>query len=125
MTEEQSERRHFHRIVMHRPVRIEQDDQKYAGQLLDVSLKGALIESEDWKPVAGSHAKASISLAEGSDFCVEMDIEVSHIEGKQLGVRAISIDLESASRLRRLVELNLANADLLERELRQLIIAQV
>jgi len=126
MTEQHDDRRNFHRIVMHRPVRVEQDGQEYNTQLLDVSLKGALIETDgEWKPVAGSHAKAFISLAEGDEFCVEMEIEISHIEGNHLGVHTTSIDLESASRLRRLVELNLANSDLLERELRHLIIAQI
>jgi hypothetical protein len=47
--------------------------------------------------------------------------EVVHREWTLVGVRCVEIDLESISHLRRLVELNLGDAELLHRELSALV----
>jgi hypothetical protein len=50
-----------------------------------------------------------------------MQGELVHREGHQVGLRCREIDIESIAHLRRLVELNLGDEDLLERELSALI----
>ena len=49
-----------------------------------------------------------------------MDVTVAHLNGTSVGVRCVTIDIDSASHLRRLLELNLGDADLLSRELTEL-----
>lgn len=121
MSENNQERRQFHRIVMHRPVRITHDGDTHPARLLDVSLKGALLQlDDDWRPEVGAELGSCINLAEGDEFNIEMNAQVAHVDGASMGLKCVSLDLDSASRLRRLVELNLADASLLERELEHL-----
>jgi hypothetical protein len=47
--------------------------------------------------------------------------EVAHVEGEHVGLLCRSIDIESITHLRRLLEINLGDAKLLERELKALI----
>lgn len=47
--------------------------------------------------------------------------ELAHVEGERSGVLCRSIDLESITHLRRLIEMNLGDAALVERELAALI----
>jgi hypothetical protein len=46
---------------------------------------------------------------------------VSHVDGRHIGLRCSSIDLDSITHLRRLVELNAGDPALLERELTALL----
>jgi hypothetical protein len=50
-----------------------------------------------------------------------MSVELVHKEKGRLGFKCKHIDIDSITHLRRLVELNLGNADMLERELSALI----
>jgi hypothetical protein len=50
-----------------------------------------------------------------------MQTRVAHVEGPQAGLLCISIDIDSVTHLRRLLELNLGDPALLERELSALI----
>ena len=54
---------------------------------------------------------------------VEINLEVKavHIEENCIGFKTVHMDLDTATHLRRLVELNLGNENLLERELSELI----
>jgi hypothetical protein len=90
-------------------------------ELLDVSLKGALLSRPaGWQGKLGD--KASLELRpENSDIVIVMNGEVAHVETARMGLRCTDIDVESISHLKRLVELNLGNADQLTRELHALI----
>jgi hypothetical protein len=57
----------------------------------------------------------------GGSALIRMQTVVSHIEGDRLGLRCVSIDLDSISHLRRLIEFNMGEPDLIERELAALI----
>ena len=46
-----------------------------------------------------------------------MDVEIAHRENDELGLNCKDIDVDSITHLRRLVELNLGDPELLEREL--------
>jgi hypothetical protein len=50
-----------------------------------------------------------------------MAVELRHVEPHRLGFQCRYIDLESASHLKRLVELNLGDPTLLEREFAHLL----
>jgi len=68
----------------------------------------------------GEAATLTIRLDAG-DSTIKMSGNVAHREGVQVGFRCVEIDIDSIAHLRRLVELNLGDEDLLERELSALI----
>jgi hypothetical protein len=52
---------------------------------------------------------------------IDMDAKLSHQHGSHAGFHCVSIDTDSVSQLRRLVELNLGDSTLLERDLQALL----
>jgi hypothetical protein len=60
-------------------------------------------------------------MLDGEQHLIEMSGEVMHVAGRRIGVRCSGLDLDSARRLRRMVELNLDDHRLLERDLAELI----
>jgi hypothetical protein len=98
-------------------VQISNEDGSHDGILLDLSLKGAMIKSNlDWSPTQGANYHLHI-LLEDRETAIIMECVLAHIQGQYLGFACHNIDLDSISHLKRLVELNLENHDLLEREL--------
>ncbi|MCW9077838.1 MAG: PilZ domain-containing protein [Gammaproteobacteria bacterium] len=121
MPDKTDERRRFHRIATDKPVRLRDGDMQHSGTVLDISLQGLLLESNgSWKPTIGTRVRAGVRLGEEMPE-ISMDGEIAHIDGKRVGLRCVGIDLESASMLRRMVELNLGDGELLERDLSQLL----
>jgi len=115
------ERRHFSRITFHRPAELDALDQRAACELLDVSLKGALVQAPAaFQADIGQAGTLTIRLDSG-DAVIRMDVQIIHREGTQVGLRCTGIDLESIAHLRRLVELNLGDEELLHRELSALV----
>ena len=58
-----------------------------------------------------------------NDIVIAMAGELAHVEGAHAGVLCRSIDIESITHLRRLIEVNLGDPAALERELKALIAA--
>jgi len=121
MPDKTDERRRFHRIATDKPVSLLDGDMQHSGTVLDISLQGLLLESSgSWNPTIGTRVQAGVRLGEEMPE-ISMDGEIAHIDGKRVGLRCVGIDLESASILRRMVELNLGDGKLLERDLSQLL----
>jgi len=115
------ERRHFVRVVFDAEATLITTQASVAGQVVDLSLKGALIELPSPLGIeAGEPCLLAVSLGEAQ---IKMSGEVAHVKGTQVGVLCRCIDLESITHLRRLVEMNLGGGKLLERELKALIAA--
>jgi hypothetical protein len=126
----ETNRRRFSRIHFSAPGRLSfpvgEEERECAVEILDLSLKGALVKSD---PPAGLTVGArgalevdlddtsDDSLTEGSLY---MSVEVAHIEAGEVGLRCAEIDLDSITHLRRLIELNLGDETLLSRELENL-----
>jgi hypothetical protein len=92
-------------------------------QVLDISLKGVLLQlPAGGAPQAGLPCLVKLPLA-GGEVVIAMAGELAHVEGGHAGVLCRSIDLESITHLRRLIEMNLADPDASERELKALIAA--
>ncbi|MRD72064.1 PilZ domain-containing protein [Rhodocyclus tenuis] len=111
------DRRHHTRIAFHTPAQLSAAGQEFAVRVLDLSLKGALVALPPAAPVTpGSACVLLVRLDElGDAICI--DGEVRHVEGDEAGIVCRSIDLDSVTHLRRVVELNLGDTTLLEREL--------
>ena len=90
-------------------------------ELIDISFKGALVEAppREGEVALGTPVALRIHL-EDSDIFIEMKTEAVHMEKERLGLKCLSIDMESMTHLRRLLELNLGDPGLLEREVIQL-----
>lgn len=115
-----SERRRFSRIPMDGRVRLHCGETAHEARLLDISLKGVLVERPgDWTAAAGTPCRLELLPGDG-ELVIEMAGTVVHTEADRLGVRWDHIDMDSAAHLRRLLELNLADEDLLEREIGEL-----
>ena len=115
-----NDRRRFVRIEFHARTELRQGQYIWPVKLLDLSLKGLLIEKpEPWLGDPEEPFEADIHL--GKDVEVKMEVRLAHDDQGHLGFVCEHIDLDSIAHLRRLVELNLADHDELERELAALI----
>jgi hypothetical protein len=115
------ERRRFSRISFHRPATFRASGSAATVNVLDVSLKGALLEVPSGLAGEPGTACTLVIHLDAGPAVIHLDGEIAHHHGTKLGVRCTSIDLESIGHLRRVVELNLADEALLERELATLI----
>ena len=110
------EQRDFSRIHFEVPATLHQGERKWQARLSDISLHGALVERpSDWEPVDGQLYLLDVHLNE--EITIHMDVEVAHADAHWIGFRCHDIDVDSITHLRRLVELNLGNPELVEREL--------
>ena len=114
------EKRRFHRILCDGEVIVRHGESIIKAPLIDLSLKGALTgRPETWVCDVGTACRLEI-LLDNSDTPIMMDTVVSHAESDHIGFRCEHIDIDSISFLKRLVELNLGDAAMLERELKSL-----
>lgn len=117
------QRRHFARISFDAQYLLlsTNNDQQWRGTVIDLSLKGALLH----KPPAltckrDDHFVLELILGQDS-LNIQMDVNVAHVHETMIGVTCEHIDLESMTHLRRLLELNLGDPNLIERELSEMI----
>ena len=120
MTDSQQERRRFKRIAFDARTELTQGPKSWPVHLIDLSLKGLLIERPDpWLGHKDEPFVVDIHLS--GDVDVKMEVRLTHDNNQQLGFVCEHIGLDSVTHLRRLIELNLADHDELERELAALI----
>ena len=87
-------------------------------KLLDISLMGALVALEAPADVAVG-GECGMTLTLGPDVALELAGEVVRTgkDGRRLGISWDSMDVDSASHLRRLLELNLGDHELLGQDI--------
>jgi pSer/pThr/pTyr-binding forkhead associated (FHA) protein len=113
---EKNEQRRFSRIPLDVKVTLKDAAHTWETDLLDISLHGALVKvPETFEANAEQRYQLAVHLEGGPDIC--MDVEIAHQEAHELGLNCHDIDVDSITHLRRLVELNLGDPELLEREL--------
>ena len=111
------ERRRFHRVLFDAAARLVTPREVHDTRVVDLSLRGVLVQRPaDWRPKPEEGVLVDILLDHHGSH-IRMHAEVAHIEPDHVGLHCRHIDVESAGHLRRLVELNLGDASLLEREL--------
>jgi hypothetical protein len=120
------EHRRFKRIEFVDNVQIVSDDvdgtvmSSWQARCIDISMRGMLLEVPEQFPcVVGTPYEVLLQLSE--DVLIEMPCTLVHIQGRNIGFRAEMMSLDSITSLRRLLELNLADNDEVERELGVLI----
>lgn len=116
---EAPERRRYTRIQFDGDTTLIQGQQTWAVNLLDVSLKGALVEiTNDCSINKEKPVTLLISLA--GEIMIQMDTGLVHKHEDHLGLHCTSIDMESMSHLRRLIELNVEDPKASHRVLEEL-----
>ncbi|WP_296179105.1 PilZ domain-containing protein [Pseudomonas sp. UBA1879] len=120
MTDAHEDRRRFKRIAFDAKTELTQGAKSWPVHLIDLSLKGLLIERPS--PWLGNPDEPFIvDIHLNVDIDVQMEVRLTHDDHNHLGFVCEHIGLESVTHLRRLIELNLADHDELERELGALI----
>lgn len=115
------EKRRFHRISFDARCELHCRDSVWLSKVLDISLRGILVERpENWDVPLNEPCEV-VTLLDDHETAIVMAVELRHMETHRLGFKCQYIDLEAASHLKRLVELNLGDQALLEREFAHLI----
>ena len=113
-------RRHFSRIPFHTGALLRFADGEHAVTIKDLALKGALVEYAAPLDVAlGARCDLFLPLADESES-IELQCLVAHLSGTRFGLKCMEIDVDSLTNLRRLIELNLGDPALVDRELSQM-----
>lgn len=112
--------RRFQRIPLEFPATLLTDGGDCAVRVEDISLKGVLLEGADL-PALADGDEVSVDIPLSGEARITVEGRVCWHEGLWLGVEIEAMPLESASHLRRLVELNLGDEALLEREFAALV----
>jgi len=133
----ETERRAFARIPFEgRAWLVDGTGRRHRGRVLDLCLQGVLVglpaapSTEIWRPIPGERLRLELELFPGEPP-LRMEAAVAHVEAgraegtggteTRAGLRCLHLDLEAMTRLRRLVELNLGDAEALDRELEALV----
>ena len=115
------ERRHFVRVAFDAPAFLATPSALIEVEVVDLCFKGALVRMASPGALRiGMHTQLSITLAV-MEVGIIMSTEVAHIDGLLVGLQCHSIDLDSMTHLRRLIELQLDDPALLEREFKALV----
>jgi hypothetical protein len=111
------EKRRFSRIEFEEKCVVERGNDFVEGRLLNVSLKGALIEFDgEIGFQSGGGCRLSFNLG-NPDFYLEFMVEVVHCSDSLAGVRFVETDLNTMIHLRNLLEARTGDPLLVQREL--------
>ncbi|MCZ4337517.1 PilZ domain-containing protein [Shewanella colwelliana] len=111
------ERRQFSRILFDANATLTQQGNVWPTIIHDLSLNGVLLEQPQGFSVTDDPIALSFTLGD-SEIVVSMETKLVYQKEGQLGLECLHIDVDSISHLRRMLELNLGDASLLDRELR-------
>ncbi len=110
-------RRHHSRISFDAQAYLRSDTMVWQTQLIDISLKGALLaRPADWQGAPGESYRFEL-LLDDEQTEIRMTVTVMRAQADRIGLRCDHIDIDSVTHLRRLIELNLGDPELLQREL--------
>ncbi len=111
------EKRYFSRISFKAHSQIEFNDKIYEGELLDLSLRGALLNFKEQIPIRMIDSCTLIIHLHSSDIKLIFNAELAHIRENNLGFKFISEDVGTITHLRNLLSLNVGDYDKITDEL--------
>jgi len=117
------QRRHLTRIPFDTDYRLHTLDgtQHWSGMVIDLSIKGALLHKpESLNVKRGDKFLLDLILGQDAEH-IQMEVSVAHVHEIFVGFQCEHIDIDSMTHLRRMLELNLGNPALLEREINEMI----
>ena len=111
------ERRHYSRVKFDAELTIETDGKVIVAHLLDISLKGALVELTGGE-VIEKNTKCNIQIKlNGNELVLDFEATAVFVKDEHTGFEFDHIELDSLTHLRRLVELNVGDSDKVKGEL--------
>ncbi len=111
------DKRYFSRVNFTAESQIEIDDKVYSGELLDISLRGALLKfNEQISAKMNDQCALTIHL-HSSDIKLIFDAELVHIHQNNMGFKFISEDVGTMTHLRNLLSFNVGDYDKITDEL--------
>lgn len=115
-----TDRRRFRRVMLAGSVRIYSGSQMWASELIDVSLRGVLVALPDgWTGSPGNRFRLDLRMEGG--LVIAMGVELVRVRARDLAFSCQKIDLDSFTRLKRLIELNVGRPEAVQRELEVLL----
>jgi len=116
------DKRRFERIIHDAEVLLTHADSTQAKcNLLDISLNGCLVSGCDESSRFQIKDNLTVCIILGDALNIKASAHIAFIgEDKQIGIQVDKIDIDSITALRRLVELNMGDTELLERNLHAL-----
>jgi len=111
------ERRRFSRILFNSSAQLLLPSGELDVEVLDLSLKGAMVRPQTPAYVQmGTHGILKLRLDDLA-ATIRMEVTIVHHQGEDYGLACRELDLDSMTHLRRLIELNLGDETLLNREI--------
>ncbi len=111
------DRRYFSRINFTAKSQIESNGKVYEGELLDLSLRGALLCFKNQIPLKKNDQHTLIIYLHSSDIKLIFDAELAHIHRNNLGFKFKNEDIGTMTHLRNLISLNVGDYDKITDEL--------
>ncbi len=114
-----TERRSYSRVAFNAEVLMQCGHEEWSSNLIDISLKGMLVEPPSGL-VIDIHKPFAVALFLGEDVSIHARATIAHTNKGHWGLEWQHIDIDGLTHLRRLLELNMENPELLNRELAEL-----
>lgn len=111
-----NDKRRFTRVPFDAEVILHHGAKAWPSDLVDLSIKGMLVVAPEGFDVAAG-ATLDVDLILNEEISIDTHCTLVHRTGERLGLRIDRIGMESLMHLRRLLELNLGDPELFEREL--------
>jgi hypothetical protein len=105
------DRRRFTRVSFDSSCFLSDGEAEYGAQLLDISLKGALIRVEK-SSIYESDKMCDLRIVlNGSTIEMNVRVKMVHRNDNRIGLYFKTIDIDSLTHLRKLIELNVGDAE--------------
>lgn len=115
-----TERRRFSQVVYRTPARIKQNEHRMIAHIHDLSLLGLLLQTNQTPTFDMDQTVDVVFSLSGSDIEISLSAILISIEHHTIRLQIRHIDIEGICHLRRLVELNVGDDAILNRELEYL-----
>lgn len=114
------ERRQFSRVIYQVPAEISQGQVNVSGSVQDLSLHGLLIQCEELQQLNQENPVHVSFKLTNSDINIQLEATIVSTINTSMRLRIEHLDIDSIIHLKRLVELNVGDDDLLYREIEHL-----
>lgn len=108
--------RRFRRVPFQAETRVAANDSTWTCSLLNIALKGALLESARLPLAPGTMCDLEIVLP-GTGIPLEFRAVLVHHQDNRYGFKFLRVDLATLTHLRKLLELNTGDAECVRSEL--------
>lgn len=121
MSFQQPERRQYSRVPFEAQAIISQGGTSFICELIDISLNGLLARTPTQYHLR-SDMPCSVKIILSPELAIHMQVALVHCSNNSLGLHCTSIDMDSITHLRRLIESNMEDPNAAERVLSELIL---